>query len=117
MRPLYFLIASATFWLSSPSSLHLNTDTTPNEYLYTTISWGTPAQSFDVLVDTTDHSSWVYGSTAATSEATFDSAASDTYLASTDDPTSFKYQGSSTEIDFAFDTLTLDGETIPDIVE
>ena len=117
MRPFHLVLASSTLWLSTPSTLHFNTNSSSNDYIYTTVSWGTPAQSFKVLVDTTDHSSWVYGSTAKTSEATFDRSASTSYVASSDDPANFKYQGSETAIDFAYDMLTINGETLTETVE
>jgi len=108
---------SASLWLTSSSSnIALTTTTSPDHYLCTTVSWGTPAQSFKVLVDTTDHSSWIYSSDANTPEDTFDADASTTYSSSSKGHITFDYQGSSTVIDYANDTLTIDGNSMDHIL-
>jgi len=116
MRLFQLLLTSGIILQSSHGNFHLTTHTSTNDYLYTTVSWGTPTQSFKVLVDTTDQTSWVYSSTVDTTYSTFDSDASTTYDDNTGiDPINFEYQGSTTEIDFAYDTLTLNGNAISDV--
>ncbi len=104
---LLILTLSSLFHLCQPQkSISLASKTSKNNYLYVPVTWGSPSQSFNVLVDTTDHTSWVYNQSVITKQPKFNPGKSSTFKPN-GTKTKFIYQMQSTTIDFANDTLTL----------
>ena len=91
--------------------ISLTTFQSTDDYLFTTVQWGTPTQTFSVLLDTTDSTSWLYNESVDTTSAKFDSSASTSFI-DTNDNLGFIYQNTSTTINLANDTFTLDGNSL-----
>eukprot|EP01083_Nonionella_stella_P094546 265306_1 len=106
---LLILTLSSLLYLCKPQTINVASSTSKGDYLYVSVTWGTPPQSFKVLVDTTDHTSWVYNLSVNTKQPKFNPSKSSTFTLLTGSGTkaTFTYQTQTTEIHFANDTLAI----------
>ena len=101
------------FTLSKCQTISIDTKQSTDNYLYTqSVGWGTPEQKFNILIDTTDHTSWIYNKSVNTQSGKFDFGASSTFTKNPQDVTiQYTYQGSVMDDVYVnnTDTLTIDG--------
>ena len=101
------------FTISQCQTISIDTKQSANNYLYTqSVGWGTPEQTFNLMVDTTDHTSWVYNKSVNTQSGKFDLGASSTFKKNPNEDTiQYTYQGSVMDDVYVnnTDTLTISG--------
>eukprot|EP01084_Bolivina_argentea_P153494 267633_1 len=104
---LLILTLSSLLYLCKPQTINVASSTSKGDYLYVSVTLGTPPQPFKVLVDTTDHTPWVYNQSVNTTQLKFNPGKSSTF---TPNGTSarLQYQTQTTEIQYANETLIID---------